>query len=129
MARLPSLNVWFCLNVFRQYGDTSLDSEILGRFARDFESTHWPWEPKPVIYFDPRSLSSDPSERASLHAKCLIVDRQQALITSANFTRAAQTKNIEVGTIVKYRPFVERCATYFEALRDHGVLARCFPRG
>jgi phosphatidylserine/phosphatidylglycerophosphate/cardiolipin synthase-like enzyme len=40
---------------------------------------------------------------ASLHAKCVIVDRSRALVTSAHFTDAAQRKNIEVGGRLRQR--------------------------
>lgn len=124
MAECPSLNAWFCLHVGRRYGDTSLTSEIVRRFASDFVTQHWPWPVKPMMYFDPRSLDEGTGGRTSLHAKCLIVDRCRALITSANFTEAAQRRNIEAGLVVTYVPFVERIATYFEGLRET-ILQRC----
>lgn len=124
MVEDPKLKVWFCLNVGRHYGDSSLASEIVRRFAEEFVTQHWPWPLQPTVYFDPRALDDDTSGRTSLHAKCLIVDRRRALITSANFTEAAQQRNIEAGLVVTYVPFVERIATYFEGLRDT-VLRRC----
>ena len=77
------------------------------------------------LYYDPRALAEDSQQRASLHAKCIIVDRRVALITSANFTEAAQRKNIEAGVLIRYEPFVTRLNSYFEALRDSGRLLRC----
>jgi len=59
-----------------------------------------------------------------LHAKCIIIDRSEALITSANFTEAAQERNIEVGVKVRHKPLVERLASYFEALIETGRLVR-----
>lgn len=61
-------------------------------------------------------MGLDPSARASLHAKCVIADRRTALVTSANFTEAAQTKNIEAGVLLTYEPFVKRIPEYFETL-------------
>jgi len=54
-----------------------------------------------------------------------VIDSSRALITSANFTEAAQTRNIEAGVIVGYKPLVERLAGYFDALRQSGLLVRC----
>ena len=38
----------------------------------------------------------------------MIVDRRIAVITSANFTEAAHTKNIEAGVLIRYEPFGAR---------------------
>ncbi|HUT57961.1 MAG TPA: DISARM system phospholipase D-like protein DrmC [Phycisphaerae bacterium] len=125
MAAQPGLKVWFCLNIERKPLDTSLSSEIARRFALNFVQEHWPWDPKPDVYYDPRSLQEERAGRTSLHAKCLVIDSSQALITSANFTEAAQTRNIEAGVIVGYKPLVERLAGYFDALRQSGLLVQC----
>lgn len=118
MAGNPDLNVWFCLNIQRRPNDTSLSSEIVRRFAAEFVSRHWPWNPRPALYYDPRALDSAAATRSSLHAKCIVVDRKEALVTSANFTEAAQKRNVEAGVMVRYPPFVQRLTSYFEGLRD-----------
>jgi len=125
MAEAPGLDVWFCLNIPRGYNDTSLASEIVRRFAREFREKHWPWEVQPKLYYDPRSLEPNAPARASLHAKCLIVDNRVALITSANYTEAAQKRNIEAGIIVRYAPCVERLTAYFTGLIQTGILIPC----
>ncbi|MBN2033991.1 MAG: hypothetical protein JW836_11995 [Deltaproteobacteria bacterium] len=56
----------------------------------------------------------DFSTRAILHAKCVVADRRTALVSSANFTEAAQTSNIEAGVLITYEPFVRRISEYFE---------------
>jgi phosphatidylserine/phosphatidylglycerophosphate/cardiolipin synthase-like enzyme len=122
---LPSLRVVCCLDISRKYTDTSLSSEIVRRFAKEFREKHWPWQPLPELFYDPRSLSEDWEQRSSLHAKCVIVDRRVALVTSANFTEAARQRNIEAGVVVKYQPFVERLVGYFEGLRSTGQLLAC----
>jgi len=124
MRQNPQLCVSFLLNIQRKYGDTSLPAEIVRRFAMDFALKHWPWTPRPDIYYDPRSLDLNGAARASLHAKCLIIDRRAAMITSANFTEAAHERNIEAGVVVTYEPFVCRIADYFAGLRQ-AVLEKC----
>ncbi|MGD2109555.1 MAG: DISARM system phospholipase D-like protein DrmC [Phycisphaerae bacterium] len=124
MEANPDLNVWFCLHVGRRYGDTSLASEIVRRYAVEFVTKHWPWRQQPDVFFDPRALEEDASGRTSLHAKCIIVDRRRALITSANFTEAAHRRNVEAGLVVTYVPFVERIAAYFVGLKET-LLQRC----
>jgi phosphatidylserine/phosphatidylglycerophosphate/cardiolipin synthase-like enzyme len=125
MNEAPTLRVTFHLDIPRRLTDTSLASEIVRRFAHEFVVKHWPGDKLPDLYYDPRALAEDSQQRASLHAKCVIVDRRVALITSANFTEAAQRKNIEVGVLVRHEPFVTRLYSYFEALRDSGRLLRC----
>lgn len=117
MRENPQLHVEFLLNIPRNYRDTSLSSGIVRRFATEFASKHWPWSPKPDIYYDPRSLEVEGTKRASLHAKCVVVDKRIAMITSANFTEAAHERNIEAGVVVTYEPFVQRIYEYFSTLR------------
>jgi phosphatidylserine/phosphatidylglycerophosphate/cardiolipin synthase-like enzyme len=107
-----NLQVTFCIEIGRKMGDTSLDSEIVRRFAHEFRDKHWPWPSLPNIYYDSRSLSADPMRRSSLHAKCVISDRDRVLITSANFTEAAWLRNIEVGIILSYAPLVRLLDDY-----------------
>jgi phosphatidylserine/phosphatidylglycerophosphate/cardiolipin synthase-like enzyme len=125
MQESPSLRVVFCLDIPRKRADTSLPGEIVSRFARDFRERHWPWPQIPELFYDPRSLSEDWEKRSSLHAKCVVVDRRVALVTSANLTEAARLRNIEAGVVVRYPPFVDRLVSYIEGLRETGQLMRC----
>jgi len=117
-----SLKVTFCFNINRKQGDKSLESEIVLRFIKEFRERHWPWEKLPKVYYDPRALKFDNFHHSSLHAKCLVSDRSKALITSANFTEAAQERNIELGILIRYSPIVERIANYFDGLQINNVL-------
>ena len=38
-----NVRVVFCIEIGRRLGDTSLDSEIVHRFSREFREKHWPW--------------------------------------------------------------------------------------
>ncbi len=125
LAQESGLRVWFCLDIGRPYNDTSLSSEIVRRFAQDFATRHWPWTPKPQVFYDPRSLELPAAQRSSLHAKCIAIDRSAALVTSANFTSAAQERNIEVGVIVRHSPIAARVAQYFESLCETKQLVPC----
>jgi phosphatidylserine/phosphatidylglycerophosphate/cardiolipin synthase-like enzyme len=124
MNAVPGLRVWCCFDIRRPLNDTTPNELIVRRFADDFSNHHWPWSPKPEIYYDPRSLEIQSAQRASLQAKCVVVDRKAALVTSANFTEAAQTKNVECGVIVRYAPFADRIARYFEGLCSGGGFER-----
>ena len=57
-----------------------------------------------------------PALRANFHPKCLLVDGEAALITSANFTMATQRKNVEVGIKLRAPVLVARLRTYFLGL-------------
>ena len=122
MATIPELSVSICIDIPRKFGDTSLDSEIIRRYAAEFRKRHWPWETVPRFYHDPRSLSQGGRERSSLHAKVMVADQSVALISSANLTEAAQKRNIEAGVLIKHHPFAERIALYFEGLIANGDL-------
>jgi phosphatidylserine/phosphatidylglycerophosphate/cardiolipin synthase-like enzyme len=122
MEAVPQLRVKLFLDVLRPLADTSPAEELLRDFAQRFRTKEWPGEKLPELYYDPRSLDPDAVKRSSLHAKCLIVDRRTAFVTSANFTEAAQTRNIEVGALVRCERFAARLAAHFETLTEAGML-------
>jgi hypothetical protein len=121
MEQIPSLDVTFCLDIPRQFNDPTPTRELVARFAREFRQRHWPWSRIPRLFHDPRSLLTG-EQRASLHAKCVVVDRSRALVTSANFTDAAQKRNIEAGVDLRHKPTAERIADYFRGLIATGQL-------
>jgi phosphatidylserine/phosphatidylglycerophosphate/cardiolipin synthase-like enzyme len=118
MEGLPNLSVIFCLEIARPYLDKEPSDEIVRRFMSNFRSKHWPWMVVPRVFFDPRSLIPGATQRSCLHAKCIVVDRSIALVTSANFTEAAHFRNIEAGVLVRHQPTVERLVNYIEGLRQ-----------
>jgi phosphatidylserine/phosphatidylglycerophosphate/cardiolipin synthase-like enzyme len=122
MDERPTLKVKFFLDVRRGATDTSVPEELLSRFAERFWSQEWPGERLPELYYDPRSLDLEAAKRSSLHAKCTVIDRRLALVTSANFTEAAQTRNIEVGALIRCERFAERLAGHFVTLAEVGLL-------
>src|SRR5262249_50526293 len=124
MAERPSLRVRLFLNVHRPSDDAAGEGQILKAFAARFRTKEWPGELLPEVYYDPRSLDTVAANRAVLHAKCVVADRRIALVTSANFTEAAQTRNIEVGALVRDRSFAANLAGHFEALVEAGLLRR-----
>jgi phosphatidylserine/phosphatidylglycerophosphate/cardiolipin synthase-like enzyme len=71
--------------------------------------------PLPEVFFDPRSLETDPGQRACLHAKCVVVDERNVFISSANFTEAAQKKNLEIGLLIRSHSLAGQVTGYFGA--------------
>ena len=125
MAVEPIPTVRMFLNVKRPFGDTSTDGELIAAFAYRFRTEHWPADRAlPEIYFDPRSLAVDAKRKAVLHAKCIVVDGRTAFVSSANFTEAAQERNIEVGVLVRSQIIAERLITFFAALISTGAARR-----
>ena len=122
MRALPNLRVVFCLNIARQWGDKTRAESLVARFRAEFVEKHWPWKELPHLRYDPRALETETVKRASLHAKCVVVDRAAALISSANFTEAAQHRNIEVGLLVRHAALTQRLAGYFDELYTLGIL-------
>ena len=101
MAEHPTLKVQLFLDVQRAPSDTSSGAEIIRRFVHRFQSEQWPsGKPVPEVFYDPRALSPDRSKRAALHAKCVVADGRDGLVSSANFTEAAQERNVEVGVLL-----------------------------
>jgi phosphatidylserine/phosphatidylglycerophosphate/cardiolipin synthase-like enzyme len=116
MDKNPALDVRIFTNIQRAWKDSRADSEIVREFAEDFRRTQWSGRRYPRVLYDLRALSLSPGPRACLHAKCLIVDDERALVTSANFTEAAMDRNIEAGLLVEDSAFAGRLRAQFDAL-------------
>jgi tetratricopeptide (TPR) repeat protein len=53
-----------------------------------------------------------------------LLEQCLTLITSANFTDAAQSRNVEVGLCLKQAEMIDRLVAYFEALIAHKFLVK-----
>lgn len=113
-----------CIDVRRPHGATTIDRDILRRFADEFARNEWPGSRLPRVYYDPRSLEPASRTASSMHAKCVVIDGSQALVTSANFTEAAQERNIELGLLVDSQPVAKRIEEHFVSLIRNRHLAR-----
>jgi hypothetical protein len=115
MDQVPDLRVRLFLHVAREWKDTRDDSELLREFTADF-AAQWPWPKRPELYYDPRTVLRDKAERATWHAKCVLVDDDLAFVTSANFTEWAQQRNVEVGVLLRNRHFAGQLVQQFDGL-------------
>jgi phosphatidylserine/phosphatidylglycerophosphate/cardiolipin synthase-like enzyme len=120
----PAIAATLCLDITRKPGDTSTEENVVGRFADRFLHQEWPGNRPPPVYYDPRSLRPGQFERSCLHAKCVVIDETQALVTSANFTEAAQVRNIELGLLLRSDAVASGIVMHFRALIDKGFLVR-----
>ena len=80
-------------------------------------------EARPAVYYDPRSLTPS-GPKGVLHAKAVICDNEQFLVTSANLTQAAMNRNIEVGILLRDRTIATTASIHFGGLIDQGLLCR-----
>ena len=127
MLAIPSLQVRLFLDIQRPEGDTSAASEIVRRFARQFRMKQWPNEkPLPQVFFDPRSLDISSQKKSSLHAKAVVVDSRSVFISSANFTGAAQRRNVEVGILAQSESLADRLTDFFDKGHSAGMFQLAF---
>lgn len=125
MMELPELEVRMFLDVPRAAGDTSMPSEITHRFADRFRKKQWPENSRlPMVFYDPRALATEANKKACLHAKCIVIDRSDLFVSSANFTEAAQERNLEIGVLIHSSTLADRVAAHFDALLDAALLVQ-----
>ncbi len=126
MTQLPDLHVRMFLNIQRPHGDNSPREHLVAKFRQRFKETQWPPDARlPEIYFDPRSLeTNDSGKSACLHAKFVITDSRQVFVSSANFTEAAQERNIEAGILLQHPAIAVELQHHFQALLDHEKLTK-----
>jgi phosphatidylserine/phosphatidylglycerophosphate/cardiolipin synthase-like enzyme len=122
-ALYTDLNITFYLDIPRNRNDSTLSDQLIAAYRQDFLAKQWPSGPLPKLFYHRPSLEADWKLRASMHAKVIIADRERAFVSSANLTKAAQSKNIEVGTLIESTGLASRLADYFDGLTDTGVFA------
>lgn len=92
----------------------------------NFFTYSWPWhDVTPRLYYDARADTADTS--STMHAKCVIVDDHEVLITSANFTGRAQHDNVELGVLIRDAEFAARVSGQWHTLVTRGLF-RCHGR-
>jgi phosphatidylserine/phosphatidylglycerophosphate/cardiolipin synthase-like enzyme len=123
MKDVPELEVKMFLDISRKLEENSNASLLVHRFAHRFKNKQWPQDhPLPHVYYDPRSLDQIAFKKSALHAKCIVVDDQHLFVSSANFTEAAQLRNIEVGLLIHSRSVAKKLSMHFHALIANRIL-------
>lgn len=118
----PNFKVTFIVDVQRN-GNTSVEEAVLLKFKTDF-TKQWPAKKLPDIYYYTRSLEQGNNEKYSMHAKCIVVDSEKSLITSANFTQAAHHRNIEAGVVINSKEYAINLKSQFFNLIEAGLLRK-----
>jgi phosphatidylserine/phosphatidylglycerophosphate/cardiolipin synthase-like enzyme len=124
MAEREELAVRLCVDIARRPGDTSNEDGILARFRTRLVQREWPGPRLPEVFYDPRALVAGGGPRASLHAKCVVVDGRIAFVGSANLTEAAQARNIEMGLLVRSAEVAGGIEHHLDGLIERGFLRR-----
>lgn len=122
MVAHPELDVRFYVNLAREYGDDRPAATILVEHVRRLREKVLTWEPRPAVFYDRRALEPGHGPRACLHAKVIVRDETQTLITSANLTEAAQERNVEAGVLIDDAAFARGVVGQFERLVGAGFL-------
>jgi hypothetical protein len=87
-----------------------------------FLKRNWPFgAPVPKLYCFPAGCAH--GSRASLHAKCVVIDGRYVLVGSANFTKRGHTRNLEVGVSFEDPAFAAALTNQFDRLVEGGDLA------
>jgi phosphatidylserine/phosphatidylglycerophosphate/cardiolipin synthase-like enzyme len=111
----PELRVRMLLDLGEAEGQS--EEAAVRRFLDDFHRWHWPeGHALPDIWYDPLSLLPHGEHRAVAHAKCVVADGQRLFVSSANFTEAAQNRNIEAGLLVESETLAVRMVEFLEGL-------------
>lgn len=118
----PELAVTIIANIKRDYGDDTVAAKLERAFSKRLREKVWPGERLPEVSFYPRALALDVDVHAVPHAKLVVIDDRHTFVTSANFTEAAQLRNIEVGLLVDDRALALRVMRQFERLIEIGEL-------
>jgi phosphatidylserine/phosphatidylglycerophosphate/cardiolipin synthase-like enzyme len=97
---------------------SNIDAHVAEQVRR-FLRFSWPFgAPYPALYYDPDTVF--PGAGVILHAKCVVVDERRSLVTSANFTESAQTRNIEVGALIDDATFARNLVKQWRSAADAG---------
>jgi phosphatidylserine/phosphatidylglycerophosphate/cardiolipin synthase-like enzyme len=121
-----NVDVRFFIHI-EQTGEPLSDPAAYGNEAvRAAMGEMWPFgDPRPRVYYDVRALA--PRPRFNMHAKCVVVDGECALITSANFTRRAHEQNTECGVLLEAPTFAHHLARQWLGLVDAGLVMESAP--
>lgn len=110
LGQLSSRGVQVVFIVDRRYSGWGGD-EGEGHSIRQIQQTWPPNTPRPDIF----SWASDEDESSKLHAKVLLVDDRDLLVTSANLTGAGMETNLELGVRLQGET-ARNCADHFAGL-------------
>jgi len=114
----PGFEATFYLDIPRKYGDTTGSEQLVAQYRHNFVTKQWPGQRLPKLFHFVKSLELDWQQRASMHAKVVIMDGRKLFVSSANLTKAAQAKNVEMGVVMDDPRSSIRVRTYLATLAE-----------
>lgn len=124
MEKEPQLRVRLIVNIHPESFNHEYSNKEVEAFIKKFQGEIWPGKRFPEVYHDPRSLENSKGNRACLHAKCIIADKKQVFISSANFTEAAHQRNLELGVLLENSLLASDLENQFETLIEQKSLQK-----
>ncbi len=86
---------------------------------------HWPENHRlPEVYYDRRPLDTPMGPSVAFHAKCVILDQAELFVSSANFTEAAQNRNVELGVLIRSSMLARQATSFLADLVSDGICER-----
>lgn len=123
MDAVQELQVHLLLNIKRGTQHASA-TEAVTKAAKSLWAYNWPGKRRPRVFYFPESLADDREKKAVLHAKAIVRDEEEVLVTSANFTEAALDRNIELGVLLHDAPLARQVVRHYQRLVEEGRLCR-----
>jgi|GEM_PF-4210956 len=119
-----STKAWVTQSAVQRYGTSLLAGFDVWKSEHRASRREFP----PLQYYMLHSLSHMQMTSISLEcgypAKFVIADSRQVFISSANFTEAAQQRNIEAGVLSENTSLAGELRLHFQSLIDHGYLKK-----
>ena len=120
---LPTVRVVLdCSRTKRAHGESA--HALAQRVAEQFRETCWRRDTltPEILYHAPSAERNDRGwALVSMHAKCIVVDGEIALVGSANFSKRARDRNLEVGALIRDHHFVQSLLAAWEDVEDELV--------
>ena len=91
----------------------------IARLDRAAWTHFWPWRPRPALYVGP---ARPDQAGVCVHAKCIVVDDERALVTSANLTRGGHETNVEAGVLLNDRELAHSLRVQLQRLISRGLV-------
>ncbi len=97
LEAFPGIDARMVVNIPRPKGSSVIAEQLRQAFVQNTWNRLWDLgRPRPLGYFDPRSLELSRDRPTVFHVKCCVADAE-LLVTSANLSDSAQFDNCELG--------------------------------
>lgn len=125
LVERPAMRVRLVLGRIAKAGDTRAWTALRDLALRDFER-YWPGAPYAEVYVPsaPEGVEGGGVGARVVHAKLVVRDQEEVLLTSANLNPTAFATNVEAGVHLRDAVFARQVATEVDGLVSQGVIVR-----